>query len=100
MRSTTSARAASCPPTSMPADSEGIPASSSGAPDVRLPHTFRPFGVRIAIYGLGGLLGVTALVMWFSFPAHIRAEFTIYQVATVVALGLMFYAAGFALARS
>jgi hypothetical protein len=84
----------------MPADSDGSPVPASGAPGLTLPHTFRPFGVRIAIYSLGGLLGVTAVVMWFAFTPHIRAEFTWYQVATIIVLGLMFYAAGYALARS
>ena len=92
----------------MPADSDPASdptpdpsaGSTPGGPDVSLPHTFRPFGVRIAIYGLGGLLAGTTVVMWFSFPAHIRAQFTFLEVVTVVGLGLMFYAAGYALARS
>jgi hypothetical protein len=83
----------------MPADSD--PSSKpSGSLDVSLPHTFRPVGVRVAIYGLGGLLALTAVVMWFAFPPEIRAQFTPLQVATVIGLGLMFYAAGYALARS
>jgi hypothetical protein len=39
-------------------------------------------------------------VMWLAFPPEIRAQFTLFQVLTVVVLGLMFYAGGFALARS
>jgi Bacterial PH domain len=68
--------------------------------DVALPHTFRPFGVRLAIFVLGGLLVLVVLVMWFALPAEIRAQFTALQLGTVIFLGLLFYAAGFALARS
>jgi hypothetical protein len=84
----------------MPADSEPSARPSGGAPVVSLPHTFRPYGVRIAIYGLGALLTLTAVVMWFAFPPHIRAQFSFLQVVTVIGLGLMFYAFGYALARS
>ena len=73
----------------MPADS-----------DLKLPHTFRPFGVRLAIFVLGALLLLVVVVMWFSFPQEIRDQFTAFQVLTVVAFGAMFYAGGFALARS
>ena len=76
----------------MPADSE--------APDLRLPRTFRPYGVRIAASLLGGLLLIAVAVMWFAFPPHVRAEFTAFQVITLLALGVLFYSAGFALARS
>jgi Bacterial PH domain len=68
--------------------------------DVTLPHTFRPFGVRVAIYTLGGLLVLMTVVMWFAFPPHIRAQFTAFEVVTIIVLGLMFYAGGYALARS
>lgn len=73
----------------MPADSE-----------VTLPRVFRPFGVRLAIFVLGGLLALVTLVMWFSLPPEIRAQFTPLQIGTILALGLMLYAGGFALARS
>jgi hypothetical protein len=65
-----------------------------------LPQTFRPVGVRIAIYVMGFLLVTVAVVMWFAFPPEIRAQFTVFQVLTIVALGLMFYAGGYALSRS
>ena len=84
----------------MPADSDPTPDRGAGPREVTLPHTFRPFGVRIAIYGLGALLGATAIVMWLAFPPHIRAEFTFLQIVTVIALALMFYAVGYGLARS
>ena len=56
--------------------------------------------MRIAIYTLGGLLVLLTVVMWFAFPPHIRAQFTPFEVVTIIGLGLMFYAAGYALARS
>ena len=68
--------------------------------DPALPHTFRPFGVRLAIVVLGGLLTLVVVVMWFAFPPEIRAQFTAFQILTVLALGGLFYVGGFALARS
>jgi hypothetical protein len=73
----------------MPADSE-----------VTLPRTFRPFGVRIAIYAAGALLLLVALGMWLAFPPEIRAQFTVLQLGTVLVLGLLLYSCGYALARS
>jgi hypothetical protein len=73
-----------------------MPAGSEAA----LPVTFRPLGVRLAIYVLGALLLVVVAVMWLSFPAATRAEFSILQRATIVGFGVLFYGAGFALARS
>jgi hypothetical protein len=67
---------------------------------VALPHTFRPLGVRIAIYVLGLLLLVFTVVMWLAFPAEIRAQFTTFQKLTVVAFGVGLAACGYALARS
>lgn len=73
----------------MPADSEP-----------ELPQTFRPLGVRIAINVAGALLTLVAVVMWFALPGDIRAQFTALQGITVIALALLFYGCGFALARS
>ena len=56
--------------------------------------------MRIAVYVLGTLLVLTCVVMWLAFPPHIRAKFTVLQVLTIVAFGLLFYAIGFALSRS
>jgi len=73
----------------MPADS-----------DLRLPRTFRPLGVRIAIIVLGSLLLLVTVVMWFAFPPEIRHEFNALEIGTVILLGLLFYSGGYALARS
>ena len=65
-----------------------------------LPRTFRPLGVRIAATVVGGLLALVALGLWVAFPPEIRAQFTALQLLTVVFLAALFYAGGFALARS
>ena len=68
--------------------------------DLTLPQTFRPYGVRIAIYVAGVLLVLVLVVTWLAFPKDIQDQFTFLQRATVIGLGLMFYAGGYALARS
>ena len=73
----------------MPADSE-----------VSLPRTFRPLGVRLMVVVLGGLLLAVVVVMWLAFPPEVRDSFTVFDRATVVVIGLAFYAIGYALARS
>ena len=74
-----------------------MPAASE---PVRLPHTWRPFGVRIASTVLSlGLLVVCALT-WFGFDAETRAKFTPFQRGTLVFVGLLIIAVWFALVRS
>ena len=46
------------------------------ASELGLPHTFRPFGVRMAVYVFGGLLVLVTAVIWFTFPGDIRDKFT------------------------
>src|SRR3954470_6605166 len=87
----TSGPAASSPRTSMPADSD-LP--------VRLPHTFRPLGVRVVISVVGVLLLLLTGAMWLAFPPEIRDEFTTFQKLTVFALGVGLSACESALARS
>ena len=67
---------------------------------VRLPHTWRPFGVRMAgaIAGIG-LLAI-CVVAWFAFDPATRAKFTPFQRGTLVALGILMFACGYALTRS
>ena len=69
------------------------------ASELGLPHTFRPFGVRMAVYVFGGLLVLVTAVIWFTFPGDIRDKFTTFQRGTVVVLGLGFLAIGWGLAR-
>ena len=74
-----------------------MPAASE---PVRLPHTFRPLGVRLAAYSFGGLLFTVAAVVWFAFPQEIRDQFTFIQRVTVLAFGVAAAVAVYALARS
>lgn len=73
----------------MPADS-----------DVTLPRSWRPLGVRLAGALFGGMLLVVCVVAWFAWDPETRARFTGLQRATLLALAMMAFAAGFALARS
>ena len=78
-----------------------MPAGSEDrAPTVPLPHTFRPMGARIAVFGFGGLLVLVTVVIWFAFPPSIRAKFTPFQIGTVIFLGLGFGALGWGLAAA
>lgn len=67
---------------------------------VALPHTFRPMGARVAVFGFGALLLAVTLAIWIAFPPEIRAKFTPFQIGTVVFLGLGFAALGWGMARS
>lgn len=82
----------------MPAGSD-VP-GSDGSVQVALPHTWRPFGVRVAGIVFGGALLVVCAVAWFSFDAETRAKFTFFQRSTLVFLGLLAFAVWFALVRS
>jgi Bacterial PH domain len=77
-----------------------MPAVSEPAEPVRLPHTWRPLGVRIAAIVLGGMLSIVVVFAWVSFDAQTREAFTFFQVATLVALALLAFGLGYALARS
>ncbi len=65
-----------------------------------LPHTFRPLGVRIAVYVLGAVLVGVSAVIWFTFPDVTRAKFTLFQRGTLIVLGLGFLSVGWGMARS
>jgi len=77
-----------------------MPAGSEPRPGVRLPHTWRPFGVRLAGVVLGGGLLVVCVVTWVGFDDETRARFTLFQRGTLVAFGLLIFAVWFALVRS
>lgn len=67
---------------------------------VALPHTWRPFGVRLAGIVLGlGLLVVCALT-WIGFDEETQARFTTSQRLTLLLIGLMAFLAWFAIVRS
>jgi Bacterial PH domain len=70
----------------MPAVSETSGPSEPSAPT--LPHTWRPLGVRLAVWFFGGMLAVVCVAGWVAVGADVRARVTIYQQATVVLLAL------------
>jgi len=78
----------------MPADSERRPPTPS------LPHTWRPFGARIAVWVFGGLLLGLVIVVWVALDADIRSQFTTFQRITLVVIGLMLFGTWNALVRS
>lgn len=54
-----------------------------------LPHTWRPFGVRMAGWVFGGALALVCLVVWIAFGPEVRSRFTPFQKGTLVFLGLL-----------
>ena len=76
-----------------------MPAASDPLP-LGLPHTFRPLGVRLAIYILGGMLFGVCAAVWLAFPPHIKAEFTFFQRVTAIGIALGLIVIGYALVRS
>ena len=79
----------------MPADSDP---GRVAAPD--LPHTWRPFGVRVAVWVLGGLLLVLVVAVWIGLGAKVRAQFTGFQRGTLVFMALLLFVTYNALVRS
>ena len=78
-----------------------MPAGSETAREpVALPHTWRPFGVRMAGAVLGGGLLIVCAMAWFGFDAETRARFTTFQRGTLVFFGLFAFSLWFALVRS
>ena len=65
-----------------------------------LPHTWRPFGVRMAGTIFGGGLVILLVAVWILLGADERARFTPFQRGTLVFLGLLAFSAWFALVRS
>jgi hypothetical protein len=44
-------------------------------------------------------LTVTVVTIWLAFPPEVRAQFTVFQEATLLLIGLILFGVGFALAR-
>jgi Na+/melibiose symporter-like transporter len=74
-----------------------MPAASDLVP---LPHTWRPFGVRMAGAVLGGGLVVVCAMAWIAFDAETQARFTWFQRGTLGFFGLLAFTLWFALVRS
>jgi hypothetical protein len=80
----------------MPAGSDPRP-----APDLpKLPHTWRPFGVRMAGTVVGAGLLVVCALTWIGFDDETQAKFSWFQRGTVFAIGLLAFVLWFALVRS
>jgi hypothetical protein len=79
----------------MPADSERVPAAAP-----KLPHTWRPFGVRVAVWVLGTMLLALFGVVWIAIGAESRSQFTLFQRGTLVFMALLLFATWHALVRS
>jgi hypothetical protein len=77
-----------------------MPAASDPQPAPPLPHTWRPFGVRMAGTVVGGGLLVVCVLAWIGFDEETQARFTTFQRGTVIALGLFAFSLLFALVRS
>ncbi len=81
----------------MPAGSEhGLP--GVGAP--KLPHTWRPLGVRVAFWVLGLMLLALIVAVWIGLGAEIRSQFTPFQRGTLVFMALLLASSWNALVRS
>lgn len=71
----------------------------SAMTDVKLPHTWRPLGTRLAAVLFGVMLLVLALAVWIAWGPEVRSRFSALQRATIVLLGLMGFAILHALFR-
>jgi hypothetical protein len=67
---------------------------------VPLPHTWRPFGVRLAGAVLGGGLLVVCVLAWVGFDEETQAKFTVVERGTLFFFGLLAFLLWFALVRS
>ena len=65
-----------------------------------LPHTWRPFGVRVAVWIFGAMLTAVIIAVWSALGADVRAQFTVFQRSTLVVMGLLLAGAYNALVRS
>jgi hypothetical protein len=67
---------------------------------VSLPHTWRPFGVRLAGTVLGAGLLVVCALTWIGFDEETQAKFTTFQRLTLLSVALLAFLVWFALVRS
>ena len=68
--------------------------------EITLPHTWRPYGARVAGVVLGGLLLLLVVVVWIALGSDIRARFSVFQRSTLVGFGVLGFVAWYALMRS
>jgi hypothetical protein len=72
----------------------------AGSDALSLPHTWRPFGVRMAGTVLGGGLLLVCVLAWIGFDEETQARFTMVERGTLALFGLLAFALWFALVRS
>ncbi len=88
----------------MPAGSDSGPghggAEGAGVAAPSLPHTWRPLGVRLAVYVFGGMLLALIVAVWVALGAEVRGQFTTFQRGTLVFMGLLLATTWNALVRS
>lgn len=68
--------------------------------EVTLPHTWRPYGARIAGVIAGALLLVLVVGVWIAFSDDQRARFSLLQRGSLVGIGVLGFLAWYALMRS
>ncbi len=81
----------------MPAGSEP---GRGRVPAPSLPHTWRPFGARIAVGVLGFLLVALIVAVGIALGEEVRSQFTLLQRGTLVLMALLLAAAYHAVVRS
>jgi hypothetical protein len=64
-----------------------------------LPHTWRPLGVRLAVFFFGGLLAVVCVAGWIAVGAEVRAKVSFFQNVTMVLIAALAAAVAWGLVR-
>lgn len=77
-----------------------MPAGSDFSGSPTLPHSWRPLGVRVAVWLLGGMLALLLVAVWFGLGEDVRRQFTVFQRITLVLIGLLLVGSWHALVRS
>ena len=77
-----------------------MPAGSEPPALPSLPRTWRPFGVRVAVIGVGVMLVVVCAAARYGFDDSVRDRFNLLQRITLLAMGAGLGACGWALGRA
>jgi hypothetical protein len=64
-----------------------------------LPHTWRPLGVRLAVFFFGGLLAVVCVAGWIAVGGDVRAKVSFFQNVTVVLIAALAASVAWGLVR-
>jgi Bacterial PH domain len=76
-----------------------MPAVSEPVSEPRLPHTWRPLGVRLAVVFFGGMLAVVCVGAGIAVGPEVRSRVTPLQVVTMVLIAAMVAAVAWGLYR-